>query len=100
MDLNLAHSVPKANHPKPVGFISITTGEAGGNSTNINPISLQMPNQQYKEPQQLNLPEIDKEILDFWQENDIFRKSIESRDADNTFVFYEGPPSQSIPFCR
>ncbi len=41
----------------------------------------------------LNLPEIDKEILEFWQQNDIFKKSIEQRSKDNQFVFYEGPPS-------
>jgi len=52
-----------------------------------------MPNQQYKEPQQLNLPEIENDIRQFWDDNNIFKKSIESRDADNTFVFYEGPPS-------
>ncbi len=47
----------------------------------------------YKEYKNLNLPEIDKEILAFWEENKIFEKSIENRDADNTYVFYEGPPS-------
>ena len=47
----------------------------------------------YKVPKGLNLPEIDKEILQFWKENDIFKKSIEQRDPNNTFVFYEGPPS-------
>ncbi|HMP29356.1 MAG TPA: class I tRNA ligase family protein, partial [Saprospiraceae bacterium] len=48
---------------------------------------------QYKEFKQLNLPEIDKEILQFWQENKIFEKSVIDRPEDNTFVFYEGPPS-------
>jgi isoleucyl-tRNA synthetase len=47
----------------------------------------------YNEYKQLNLPEIDREILDFWDNNDIFKKSVEQRDADNSFVFYEGPPS-------
>ncbi len=47
----------------------------------------------YKEYKQLNLPQIDAEILAFWDENDIFKKSVEQRDADNSFVFYEGPPS-------
>jgi isoleucyl-tRNA synthetase len=42
---------------------------------------------------QLNLPEIDKKILAFWKENDIFKKSIEQKPVDNSFVFYEGPPS-------
>ena len=47
----------------------------------------------YREYQQLDLPAIDREILDFWTEQDIFRRSIEERPADNAFVFYEGPPS-------
>ncbi len=42
---------------------------------------------------QLNLPEIDKKIRTFWEANDIFKKSVEQRPADNSFVFYEGPPS-------
>ncbi|MEL7120707.1 MAG: isoleucine--tRNA ligase [Bacteroidota bacterium] len=47
----------------------------------------------YKEYKNLNLPEIDKEILAFWEEHKIFDKSIDQRDADNSFVFFEGPPS-------
>ena len=47
----------------------------------------------YREQKGLNLPEIDKEILQFWEENKIFQKSIEDRPEDNTYVFYEGPPS-------
>ncbi|MBC7885349.1 MAG: class I tRNA ligase family protein, partial [Saprospiraceae bacterium] len=42
---------------------------------------------------QLNLPEIDKKIRAFWEDNDIFRKSVEQKSTDNSFVFYEGPPS-------
>ncbi|MCA9730674.1 MAG: isoleucine--tRNA ligase [Deferribacteres bacterium] len=40
-----------------------------------------------------NIPAIEKEILEFWEKNRIFEKSIESRDAENPFVFYEGPPT-------
>jgi isoleucyl-tRNA synthetase len=47
----------------------------------------------YKEFKQLNLPEIDKEIAAFWQENKIFEQSVEQRPKDKSFVFYEGPPS-------
>jgi isoleucyl-tRNA synthetase len=48
----------------------------------------------YKElPTKLRLPDLEKEILAFWQENKIFEKSIEQRDADKPFVFYEGPPT-------
>ena len=47
----------------------------------------------YKEFKNLNLPEIDKTILEFWEANNIFEKSVDERDPDNSFVFYEGPPS-------
>ncbi len=47
----------------------------------------------YREFKGLNLPEIDKEILNYWKENDVFKKSIEQKDKANSFVFYEGPPS-------
>lgn len=47
----------------------------------------------YPEFDQLNMPAIEKEILKWWAENDIFKKSIESRPDDKRFVFYEGPPS-------
>jgi len=47
----------------------------------------------YKEIKQLNLPEIDAQILQFWEDNKIFDKSIEAREGAEPFVFYEGPPS-------
>ena len=36
---------------------------------------------------------IDKEILEYWDDTNIFQKSIEQRPEDKSFVFYEGPPS-------
>ena len=39
------------------------------------------------------LPKLEKEILEFWRQNDIFKKSIEDRDPEKEFVFYEGPPT-------
>jgi isoleucyl-tRNA synthetase len=47
----------------------------------------------YTEYKQLDLPKIDDEIRAFWEKENIFQKSIDSRSEDNTFVFYEGPPS-------
>jgi len=47
----------------------------------------------YPEFDQLNLPTIEKEILKWWEENDVFKKSVDSRPEDKRFVFYEGPPS-------
>lgn len=47
----------------------------------------------FLEVKHLNLPQIDAEILKFWSDNLIFEKSIEQRSHNNSFVFYEGPPS-------
>ncbi|MEW6507055.1 MAG: isoleucine--tRNA ligase [Bacteroidota bacterium] len=41
----------------------------------------------------INYPEIEERILKFWQENNIFEKSISSRDKNNPYTFYEGPPT-------
>ena len=43
----------------------------------------------------MNLPEIDKQTLDFWDKNDIFEKSIKEREDAKPFVFYEGPPGMN-----
>ncbi len=47
----------------------------------------------YKEFKQLELAKIGQEILDFWKTENIFEKSISTRSKENTFTFYEGPPS-------
>ena len=47
----------------------------------------------YPEYKGLNLPAIDKEILQWWEEHKIFEKSVGQRPHDKRWVFYEGPPS-------
>jgi len=47
----------------------------------------------YKEYKNLNLPEIADEVLAYWEEQNTFQESIDSRDGKQAFVFYEGPPS-------
>ncbi len=43
--------------------------------------------------QELNLPDIEDKILDFWEKDGTFAASIEMRPKDGTeFVFYDGPP--------
>ena len=39
-----------------------------------------------------NFPELEKEILQFWDDDQTFTKSIEQRDINNSFSFYDGPP--------
>ena len=47
----------------------------------------------YPEFKQLQLAQIGKDILAYWQANEIFEQSISSRPADKPYTFYEGPPS-------
>jgi len=47
----------------------------------------------YREYKGLNLPDIDREILKYWETENIFDKSISERPEDKPYVFYEGPPS-------
>ena len=35
----------------------------------------------------------EEEVLQFWQENDIFEKSLQKDAPNGEFVFYEGPPT-------
>ncbi|MCK9497259.1 MAG: class I tRNA ligase family protein, partial [Candidatus Colwellbacteria bacterium] len=39
-----------------------------------------------------SLPEIEKKVLDFWDKNHIFEKTIEHRKKNKAFSFYDGPP--------
>lgn len=47
----------------------------------------------YPEYKKLSLPEFDKAVLKFWEEGELFKKSVETRKDQPTFTFYEGPPS-------
>ena len=41
----------------------------------------------------LDLPNVASEVLDFWKKENIFEKSITTREGNKPFVFFEGPPS-------
>jgi isoleucyl-tRNA synthetase len=41
----------------------------------------------------LDLPKVASEVLDFWKEENIFEKSVTTREGNQPFVFFEGPPS-------
>ncbi|SDR95486.1 isoleucine--tRNA ligase [Christiangramia echinicola] len=41
----------------------------------------------------LDLPKVAKEILNYWEENDIFEKSVSTREGKEPYIFFEGPPS-------
>lgn len=41
----------------------------------------------------MNFPKLEEEVLAFWREQAIFRRSVEERPEDKLFIFYEGPPT-------
>lgn len=47
----------------------------------------------YKEYKNINYAQVADDVLKWWKENDVFKKSISTREGNPTFTFYEGPPS-------
>jgi isoleucyl-tRNA synthetase len=47
----------------------------------------------FNEYKQLDLPQLAEEVLEFWDKERIFEKSMSTRSDEPSFVFYEGPPS-------
>lgn len=41
----------------------------------------------------LDLPNVASEVLDFWKKENIFEKSVTTREGAEPYVFFEGPPS-------
>ncbi len=44
-------------------------------------------------PAQIDLPAMESQILQFWNQNNIFEKSVTARDGAPRWSFYEGPPT-------
>jgi isoleucyl-tRNA synthetase len=47
----------------------------------------------YKEQKDVNYAQVAREILEFWDKQEIFKNSVSQRESKPTFTFYEGPPS-------
>ncbi len=47
----------------------------------------------YSEYDKIDFPKFEQEILAFWKEQGVFKKSVENRNGSENFIFYEGPPS-------
>ncbi|HKJ34799.1 MAG TPA: isoleucine--tRNA ligase, partial [Balneolales bacterium] len=47
----------------------------------------------FAEAKQVNYPKIEVEVLNWWKKNNIFEKSISTREDGIPFTFYEGPPT-------
>jgi isoleucyl-tRNA synthetase len=45
-----------------------------------------------KLPTQVNFPELEESVLKFWDEQNVFKKSLEQRKGCKEWVFYDGPP--------
>ena len=41
----------------------------------------------------VRFPELEERVLGLWRDRETFRRSVEERPEDRTFVFYEGPPT-------
>ncbi len=48
---------------------------------------------QYKEYKELNFASIAEQVLEFWNREKVFEKSVNNREGASSFTFYEGPPS-------
>lgn len=59
----------------------------------LNPVLFFLFIMYYKEYKSINYAAIADEILEFWKEEKIFEKSIEVREGQPAFTFFEGPPS-------
>ncbi len=44
-------------------------------------------------PRQLDFPAAETEVLGFWDEHQIYEKSLDARRGNESFVFFEGPPT-------
>ncbi|MES2798698.1 MAG: isoleucine--tRNA ligase [Bacteroidota bacterium] len=47
----------------------------------------------YNEYKGLNLPNVAQNVLEQWQKNNVFERSITSREGNEPYIFFEGPPS-------
>ena len=47
----------------------------------------------FREYKGLDLPTVASEVLDFWKKENIFDKSVSTREGNTPYVFFEGPPS-------
>src|SRR5438067_8757812 len=57
-----------------------------------------MPSERYPDvDQHPKFPDIERSIIETWQRNRTFERSVEQRPLDDDFVFYDGPPFANGP---
>ncbi|MFN4197950.1 MAG: isoleucine--tRNA ligase [Flavobacterium sp.] len=47
----------------------------------------------FKEYKNLDLPHLADEVLAYWKQQQIFQKSVDTREGKTPYIFFEGPPS-------
>ncbi|NMB69896.1 isoleucine--tRNA ligase [candidate division WWE3 bacterium] len=46
----------------------------------------------FNAPENKSIQQMEDEVIKYWKDKKIFEKSVETRSADNRYVFYDGPP--------
>ena len=46
-----------------------------------------------KKSYQISFPDIEEEVLKFWEKEEIFKKTLAKTKDGKSFVFFEGPPT-------
>ncbi|MCR2818848.1 isoleucine--tRNA ligase [Microbacterium sp. zg.Y1090] len=69
-------------YPRP--STSASTDAASAPGASFGPAAGVVPNPRF--------PDIEKDVLDFWRQDDTFRASIAQREGAPEWVFYDGPP--------
>ncbi|MGI8608812.1 MAG: isoleucine--tRNA ligase [Candidatus Dormibacteria bacterium] len=44
-------------------------------------------------PQQADFPELERRVREFWEREQVLKRSVQERPEENSWVFYEGPPT-------
>ncbi|MEZ5115603.1 MAG: isoleucine--tRNA ligase [Candidatus Nanopelagicales bacterium] len=44
-------------------------------------------------PAQVDLPALERDVLEFWREHDVFHRSLARTEGSQPWIFYEGPPT-------
>jgi isoleucyl-tRNA synthetase len=44
-------------------------------------------------PNQVKFPDLERTVMEFWQQHDIFKKSTQKDSPSGDYIFYEGPPT-------
>jgi len=49
--------------------------------------------QKQKKDSRVNFPQMEKEVLEYWEKEEVFKQTLDKTKDGKTFVFFEGPPT-------